>query len=111
MARNRTCARNQEPLSLDMPIGAEDDGSTCLANSFPMRNIAVSNLQKKTAFACNNLSYRLKNRTRRVLEFVFLHELTHKEVAEALDISVVTVSRHLKKGLACLKKVMASPEG
>jgi RNA polymerase sigma-B factor len=52
----------------------------------------------------------LEQRTRDVLEFVFLHDLTQKEVAERLDISVVTVSRRVKKGLDSLKKLMVGSE-
>ena len=104
-------ARNQEPLSLDMPIGAEDDGSTCLGELVPDAKYRSFQLAEEDRIRLQQSLVQIEDRTRRVLEFVFLHELTHKEVAEALDISVVTVSRHLKKGLACLKKVMASPEG
>ncbi|HEY9651291.1 MAG TPA: sigma factor-like helix-turn-helix DNA-binding protein [Coleofasciculaceae cyanobacterium] len=51
-----------------------------------------------------------RKRTRDVLEFVFLHDLTQREVAERLDISVVTVSRRVKKGLEALKKLMTGGE-
>ncbi len=42
---------------------------------------------------------KLEDRTREILEFVFLYDLTQKETAERLNISAVTVSRKLKKGL------------
>jgi RNA polymerase sigma-B factor len=48
----------------------------------------------------------LEERTRKVLEFVFLHDLTQKEAAEVLGVSVVTVSRRLKKGVQLLKNKM-----
>ena len=48
----------------------------------------------------------LEKRTREVLECVFLHDLTQKQVAEHLGISVVTVSRRVKKGLDLLKHLM-----
>ena len=48
----------------------------------------------------------LEDRTRRVLEFVFLKDLTQGETAQQLGISVVTVSRQVKKGLEVLKQVM-----
>jgi RNA polymerase sigma-B factor len=40
------------------------------------------------------------------LEFVFLKDLTQGETAQQLGISVVTVSRQVKKGLEVLKQVM-----
>ena len=48
----------------------------------------------------------LEDRTRRVLEFVFLKDLTQGETAKQLGISVVTVSRQVKKGLEVLKQIM-----
>jgi RNA polymerase sigma-B factor len=50
----------------------------------------------------------LEDRTRKVLEFVFLYDLTQKETAERMGISAVTVSRQVKKGLERLKKVMTT---
>jgi RNA polymerase sigma-B factor len=46
----------------------------------------------------------LEERTRNVLEFVFLHDLTQRQTADELGISVITVSRRLKKGLEVLQK-------
>ncbi|MEL6816861.1 MAG: sigma-70 family RNA polymerase sigma factor, partial [Cyanobacteria bacterium J06598_3] len=48
----------------------------------------------------------LEKRTREVVEFVFLHDLTQKETAERLGISSVTVSRQVKKGLKHLQVIM-----
>ena len=50
----------------------------------------------------------LEQHTRQILEFVFLHDLTQKQVAERMDISVITVSRHVKKGLNRLKVLLVS---
>lgn len=103
-------ARNQEPLSLDMPLGVNDDGNACLGELVPDTKYRSFQLAEEDRIRLQQSLVQIEERTRRVLEFVFLHELTHKEVAEMLDISVVTVSRHLKKGLACLKKVMGPSE-
>ena len=50
----------------------------------------------------------LEERTRNVLEFVFLYDLTQRETADQLGISVITVSRRLKKGLEVLQKSLMS---
>ncbi|MDP5016363.1 MAG: RNA polymerase sigma factor SigF, partial [Dolichospermum sp.] len=47
---------------------------------------------------------------REVVECVFLQDLTQKQVAELLGISVVTVSRQVKKGLSLLKNIMGVAE-
>jgi len=54
--------------------------------------------------------FQLEKRTREVLECVFLQDLTQKQVAEHLGISVVTVSRRVKKGLELLKHLMSVAE-
>jgi RNA polymerase sigma-B factor len=46
----------------------------------------------------------LEDRTRHILEFIFLHDLTQRETADQLGISVITVSRRLKKGVSILKQ-------
>ncbi|CCQ62095.1 Cyanobacterial SigF-related sigma factor [Crocosphaera watsonii WH 0401] len=48
----------------------------------------------------------MEEKTRNILEFVFLKDLTQRETAEQLGISVVTVSRRVKKGLEVLKSNM-----
>ena len=50
-----------------------------------------------------------QTRTRDVLEFVFLYDLTQKETAERLGISSITVSRRVKSGLKLLKQMMVVP--
>jgi RNA polymerase sigma-B factor len=49
---------------------------------------------------------KLEHRTRTILEFVFLYDLTQKETAERLGISAVTVSRQVKKGLQHLARIL-----
>lgn len=104
-------ARNQEPLSLDMPVGNEDDGSACLGELVPDMKYRSFQLAEEDRIRLQQSLTQLEERTRNVLEFVFLHDFTQKEVAEMLGVSVVTVSRRLKKGLACLKSAMGTAEG
>jgi RNA polymerase sigma-B factor len=48
----------------------------------------------------------LEERTRAIVEFVFLQDLTQREVAKMMGVSAVTISRQLKKVLESLKQVM-----
>jgi RNA polymerase sigma-B factor len=52
----------------------------------------------------------LENRTREVLEFVFLYDLTQKETAERMGISAVTVSRQIKQGLTHMRTLLANSD-
>jgi RNA polymerase sigma-B factor len=99
---------NREPVSLDVTVGDHEEGATSLADLVPDAQYRSFQLAQEDAIRLQQGLVQLEDRTRSVLEFVFLHDLTQKEVAELLGISVVTVSRQVKKGLTCLKNVMTS---
>lgn len=103
----KLAAKNREPLSLDMPMGsAEGDESTSLGELVPDAQYRSFQLAQEDRMRLQQGLVGLEERTRNVLEFVFLHDLTQKEAAEVLGVSVVTVSRRLKKGLKILKTKM-----
>jgi RNA polymerase sigma-B factor len=101
---------NRSPLSLDVPIQDGEEGSTSLGELVPDSNYRSFQLAQEDQIRLQQALVQLENRTREVLECVFLHDLTQKQVAEHLGISVVTVSRKVKKGLDMLKKIMVAPE-
>jgi len=102
--------QNREPLSLDTPVGDADEGTTSLGELVPDPRYRSFQLAQEDQIRLQQALAHLEKRTREILEFVFLHDLTQKEVAERLDISVVTVSRRVKKGLNSLKKLMSGGE-
>lgn len=97
---------NREPISLDVTVGDNDEGATSLADLVPDSQYRSFQLAQEDAIRLQQALVQLEDRTRDVLEFVFLYDLTQKEAADQLGISVVTVSRRVKKGLILLKKVM-----
>lgn len=101
--------QNREPVSLDTPVGDAEEG-TSLAEIVPDTRYRSFQLAQEDQIRLQQALVKLEKRTREVLEFVFLHDLTQREVAELLDISVVTVSRRVKKGLDLLKNLMLGPE-
>jgi RNA polymerase sigma-B factor len=102
--------KNREPLSLDLPIGSEDEGQNSLGDLVPdpkYRSFQLAHddqIRLQMALGC------LEEKTRNILEFVFLQDLTQKETAERLGISVITVSRRVKKGLVLLQNMMGKEE-
>lgn len=98
--------QNRELLSLDSPMGDSDEGSTSLGELVPDHRYRSFQLAQDDQMRLQQALVQLEERTRHVLEFVFLHDLTQKEVADRLGISVITVSRRLKKGLDALKTSM-----
>jgi RNA polymerase sigma-B factor len=103
--------RNRSPLSLDAPMGDEDDGAMSLGELLPDSQYRSFQLAQEDQIRLQQALVQLEMKTRQVLEFVFLHDLTQKETAERLGISAVTVSRRVKRGLKLLKKSMnGTPE-
>jgi RNA polymerase sigma-B factor len=98
--------QNREPLSLDISVGNGEDSQTSLSELVPDPKYRSFQLAHEDRIRLQQALSQLEDRTRDVLEFVFLHDLTQKETAKLLGISVVTVSRRVKKGLNVLKKSM-----
>jgi RNA polymerase sigma-B factor len=107
----RLAHRNRSPLSLDAPMRDEEDGSASLVELLPDTQYRSFQLAQEDQIRLQQALIQLENRTREVLEFVFLHDLTQKETAERLGISAVTVSRRVKKGLKLLKNSMLGVNG
>ncbi|NJL91643.1 MAG: RNA polymerase sigma factor SigF [Coleofasciculaceae cyanobacterium SM2_1_6] len=102
--------QNRKLVSLDVPVKDGEDSSTCLGELMPDSQYRSFQLAQEDQIRIQQALIHLEDQTRRILEFVFLHDLTQKEVAEQLDISVVTVSRRLKKGLDTMKKLLAGAD-
>lgn len=100
--------QNQSPLSLDAPVQSYDEDQTSLGETVPDHGYRSFQLAQEDQIRLQQSLARLEEGTRKVLEFVFLHDLTQKETAEKMGISAVTVSRRVKKGLASLKNLMGS---
>jgi RNA polymerase sigma-B factor len=106
----RLACQNRQPVSLDSSIGNdEDDGGSVLGDLMPdLKYRSFQLAQEDNSRLYHGLSH-LEDRTREIIEFVFLKEFTHRQVSEILGISAVTVSRQVKKGLEILKQVMNTP--
>ncbi len=101
---------NRTPLSLDMPVQDAEEGTTCLGEMVPDTQYRSFQLAQEDQIRLQQALVKLENRTHEILKFVFLYDLTQKEVAEHLGISVVTVSRRVKKGLDSLKQLMVGAD-
>jgi RNA polymerase sigma-B factor len=101
---------NRAPLSLDVPVQDGEEGATSLGELVPDNRYRSFQLAQEDRLRLQQALVQLEKRTREVLEFVFLQDLTQKQVAERLGISVVTVSRRVKKGLDVLKNLMIVAE-
>jgi RNA polymerase sigma-B factor len=105
----RLACQNRSPISLDTPIDQSEDNSTSIGDLVTDQKYQSFQLAQEDNIRLQQALDLLEDRTREVVEFVFLKEFTHREVAETLGISAVTVSRQLKKGLIALKKILDTP--
>jgi RNA polymerase sigma-B factor len=105
----KLACQNRSPLSLDTPIDQGEDSSTSIGDLVTDQKYQSFQLAQEDNIRLQQALDLLEDRTREVVEFVFLKEFTHREVAETLGISAVTVSRQVKKGLIALKKILATP--
>lgn len=102
--------RNRLPLSLDAPMQDEDCASACLVDLLPDGKYRSFQLAQEDQIRLQQALQQLENRTREVLEFVFLYDLTQKETAERMGISAVTVSRRVKQGLNHMRTLLANSD-
>lgn len=102
----RIASSNRSLLSLDAPVKENDSGTSSLGDLLPDSRYRSFQLAQEDCFRLQQALSQLEKRTREVVEFVFLHDLTQKETAERLGISSVTVSRRVKKGLKHLQVIM-----
>lgn len=106
----KLASRNRALLSLDAPVQDEDNGSSCLGDLLPDPKYRSFQLAQEDQIRLQQALQQLEQRTREVLEFVFLYDLTQKETAERLGISSVTVSRRVKQGLQLLRNLLGSSD-
>ena len=106
----KVACQNRALLSLDAPIRDEDNGSATIGDLVPDYQYRSFQLAQEDQIRLQQALVQLETRTRQVLEFVFLHDLTQKETAERMGISAVTVSRRVKKGLESLQMLMVGSE-
>lgn len=102
----RIASSNRSLLSLDAPIKESDSSASSLGDLLPDSQYRSFQLAQEDRLRLQQALLQLEKRTREVVEFVFLQDLTQKETAERLGISSVTVSRQVKKGLKHLQVIM-----
>ncbi|MGV0023855.1 RNA polymerase sigma factor SigF [Phormidesmis priestleyi] len=106
----KLACQNRSLLSLDAPIGDEENGTASLGDLVPDHQYRSFQLAQEDQIRLQQALVQLEKRTQQILEFVFLYDLTQKETAERLGISAVTVSRRVKKGLEALQKLMVGSD-
>ncbi len=103
----KLACQNRAPLSLDAPLRSEEDDASSIGDlvADPKSNMQ---LQQDEKFRLHQALSLLEQRTREIVEFVFIEDMPQRDVAKMLGVSAVTISRQLKKGLSTLRCVLES---
>ncbi|MBD2176534.1 sigma-70 family RNA polymerase sigma factor [Pseudanabaena sp. FACHB-1998] len=101
----KLACQNRAPLSLDAPIRSEEEDAASIGDlvADPKSNMQ---LQQEDKFRLQQAMAVLEQRTREIVEFVFIEDMPQTEVAKMLGVSAVTISRQIKKGLSTLRCVL-----
>lgn len=107
---SKMATKNRLPLSLDATISQQIDSPMTLGDTLPdTRYQALQNLEEDRQQLQKALN-QLEEKTRQAIEFVFIKDLSRKEVAEQIGVSPMTVTRRLHRGIeqmvTCLKPQM-----
>lgn len=99
--------QNTVPMSLDAPVMVGEDSAVPLFECLPDPR-STGQVSQEEMVQLQEAMSRLEQRTRAMLECVYLQDLTQKQVAQLFGVSTVTVSRQVKKGLETLRGLMVA---
>jgi len=95
----RLAGKNRSLLSLDATVSQQADCSMTLGDMLPDTHYQVlQNLEEDRQQLQHALS-QLEEKTRKAIEYVFLKNLSRKEVAEQIGVSPMTVTRWIQRGI------------
>lgn len=106
----KLATRNRSPLSLDATISQQIDSPMTLGDTLP--DMHYQNLQhlEEDRQQLQRALNQLEEKTRQAIEFVFIGDMSRKEVAERIGVSPMTVTRRLHRGIqqmvTCLQPQM-----
>lgn len=96
---SKLATKNRLPLSLDATICQQIDSPMTLGDTLPDAHYqTLQNLEEDRQQLQRALN-ELEDKTRQAIEFVFIKDLSRKEVAEQIGVSPMTVTRRIHRGI------------
>jgi RNA polymerase sigma-B factor len=95
----RLASRNRLPLSLDATVGHQMDSPMTLGDTLPDMNYHDLQVMEEDRQQLQRAMNQLEDKTRQAIEYVFLNDLSRKEVAERIGVSPMTVTRRIHRGI------------
>lgn len=106
----RLADNNSSLLSLDATCKDEFDEKTSLGELIIDPNFSQLKMIQEDKIDLEIALSKLTSENRYILESVFFRNLTYKEVAKQLGVSMITISRRVQKSLKELKLLLQNPE-
>lgn len=103
---------NRTPMSLNACInGGSQQAETAMTLGDTLMDVHSQILQDhaEERLALQHALNQLEDKTREIIESVFLHQHSRQEVAARIGISPVTVTRRIKKGIEQLAEMLQMP--
>jgi RNA polymerase sigma-B factor len=91
--------KNRSPLSLDATVCQQVDSTITLGDTLPDTHDQLLQALEEDRQQIQRALNQLEDKTRAAIEFVFLKELSRKEVAAKIGVSPMTVTRRIQKGV------------
>ncbi|MGF1513178.1 MAG: RNA polymerase sigma factor SigF [Elainellaceae cyanobacterium] len=103
----RLAMKNRSPLSLDATISHQTDSTITLGDTLP--DVDYQSLQRleEDRQLIQRALGQLEEKTRTIIEAVFLKGMSRKEVAERIGVSPMTVTRRIQRGLNEMSTTLA----
>ncbi|MBD2459999.1 RNA polymerase sigma factor SigF [Oscillatoria sp. FACHB-1407] len=102
----RLATRNRLPLSLDATVSQQIDSPVTLGETLPDSHYQSLQRLEEDRQQLQRALNQLEDKTRAAIEFVFLNDLSRKEVAERIGVSPMTVTRRIQRGLEQMVAIM-----
>ena len=107
---SKLATKNRLPLSLDATVSQQVDSPMTLGDTLPDSHYQNLQTLEEDRQQLQRALSQLEDKTRQAIEFVFINDLSRKEVAERIGVSPMTVTRRLHRGLqqmvSCLQPQM-----
>jgi RNA polymerase sigma-B factor len=96
---SKLAAKNRLPLSLDATVCQQLDSPMTLGDTIPDAHYQELQVLEEDRQQLQKALNQLEDKTRQAIEYVFLHDLSRKEVAEKIGVSPMTVTRRIHRGV------------
>ncbi|MDX2231355.1 MAG: RNA polymerase sigma factor SigF [Leptolyngbyaceae cyanobacterium bins.349] len=107
---SKMATKNRLPLSLDATVSQQVDSPMTLGDMLPDSHYQNLQILEEDRQQLQRALSQLEDKTRQAIEYVFIKDLSRKEVAERIGVSPMTVTRRLHRGIqqmvSCLQPQM-----